>query len=265
MVNPENRPTKHLVTFRDGTQRMLCTNKGLKDTPKERKLKSQHMRGVPKKRETVEGWSKVWNVVKLLYARGALRVDVIEITGLKKSQVDNAIANNDRRPEWNRVTPFMILGESSAITRARRRRELRKNGISGDEAKSIQFARLLLGKGFIEEDISGWEELHAIYKQRGRELPREFSDKLSLEVFLKAGRRADKGGRTWLDQYTKIGLDIGSEWFDKLNDDRRFIRSIISGKGLNGNGHNNGFNSDGSTIWQAFRTLRQMGVRFEKV
>lgn len=232
MLNLENRPTKHLVTFRDGTQRMLCTNKGLKDTPEERKLKSEHMRGVPKKREAVEGWSTVWNIVKPLYARGALRVDIIEITGLSKIQVDNAVTKNGKRPEWNRVKPFTIPGEPKAMVRAWQRRKLRKYGISDDEAKSIQFASLMLRDGLIEQDISDWEKLHNLYQKYGRQrdlkLPYSFTKQLRLELFFRARTLAQQQDTSLLTIYNNLGQQVDPAWFDiSLAREENFIMRIL--------------------------------------
>lgn len=264
MINLENRPTKHLVTFRDGTQRMLCTNKGLKDTPEERKLKSEHMRGVPKKRETVEKWSTVWNAVKPLVARGALRVDIIEITGLSKIQVDNAVTKNGKRPEWSRVKPFTIPNEPNAMIKARRRRELRKNGISDDEVKSIQFAKLMLKENLIKQDISDWEKLHSLYQKYGRQrdlkLPYSFAKQLRLELFLRARTLAQQQDTSLLAIYNNLGQQVDPAWFDiNLVREENFIMRILD-NGLVFNQDKLGFfRSDDHGLWRRPQRIGEHG------
>lgn len=260
MINPENRPTKRYLP----NGKVVPTSKGLVYTEDERTRRKVTLLGRPKSKEGVEKRSTVWAMIRPFYARGGLTRQIAEITGFTMSQITNAISKAPSRPQWSQVEPFVLLGEKDRILRARRFRELRKNPLSDDEKKSIQFARKLQEAGWITQDISYWEELHAIYKQRNRELPDEFIDKLSLEAFLKAIQKADKGNKTWLDQYTKIGIEeIGSEWFDRLNAERRFIRDVVSGKNLNRNGHN-GHNIDRLTISEAFRTLKEMGVPVEE-
>ncbi len=270
-VETSSNVSPNLIILPDGRHIPTFRNLQHKESSKSRIKEALSSKG-RKPEDYVKSQSPEWQKEKLLFLRGLSIGEVASMMDKTNDQIRRDLYR--KRPTGNSLPADFFKTIYGGENQTERRRKAAKPGQpkriadrpppSEDEAKSIQFAKLMLERGFIEKDISGWEELHAIFKQRGIELPHEFSDKLSLEVFLKAIRKKDEGDKTLLDDYTKIGVEeFGSEWFDRLNKERRVIRDAVTGRHLNGNGRN-GHSVDGQTIWRAFRELKGMGVQVEE-
>lgn len=97
--------------------------------------------------------------------------------------------------------------------------------------ESIDFARELLRKGLISEDLTAWRSLVLHYRNNKRNFPAPFFDMLRLEVFYKGMQEARRGDLTLLNLYRNTGYMIGSAWFDtSLADEEDFVAGLIDEK-----------------------------------
>lgn len=89
--------------------------------------------------------------------------------------------------------------------------------------KSIDFARELLAKGLINEDLTAWRVL--------RNIQVSFFDKLRLEVFYKGLQQALIGNLALMNSYIDTGHLIDNAGFDtSLADEEGYVAGLIDEK-----------------------------------
>lgn len=204
------------IVFEDG--RYIPTFKGLRQTDKQKQMTSEKNRG-PKSREQITRQSTVWSKVKPLHERMALSSEIAEITGFTREQVNGTIKRNRFRPEWSRssvLTPEQIVILQERSGRARRPRNPKDRPLpTQDDKNSLVFAQKLLEEGLVTSDLSFWVSVNELYKDSGRKLPDNFSQKLRLEILLRGLREGKKGSSETLIKYDKLGREINAQWFEK--------------------------------------------------
>ncbi len=96
--------------------------------------------------------------------------------------------------------------------------------------KSILFARELLRKELISEDLTSWRFLLLHYRKNKRNFPESFFDRLRLEVFYKGIQEARGGDLTLINLYQNIGSNIDGVWFDtSLVKEEGYVAGLVAG------------------------------------
>ncbi|RJQ37475.1 hypothetical protein C4559_03595 [Candidatus Microgenomates bacterium] len=221
--------------------------KKLKDlwTPEERKKKSKAMTGhivLPeirdKIRNTMLGISRTEEEKKNsslaqggvrvrsfpFIVRGALVDEVIQITGLKRRQVETQVYALREEGVLKKPTK-----EETNLTKRKGHLGFDKKGhkeYRQEQQNSFAYARRIFQAGIIGKDLSAWNQLYTIFAHQNRQLPGAFSDKLRLEVFLRAFSEAKLGDYSLLNTYNQWGREIDKEWFEQcLIEEQRAIEA----------------------------------------
>lgn len=238
------------IVFPDG--RHIPTFKGLSQTEKQRQTVMERSK-MPKSREQVFKQSKVWSKVRPLRERLALSSEIAVIAGFTRKQVKRAIDGNSRRPEWNRVpvlTPeqIQILRKRSGKTKKPRNPKDRPSPTQ-DDKNSLVFAQKLLDEGLITSDLSYWTNVNELYKNTGRTLPDNFSQKLRLEILLRGLSELKKGSSETLIKYDKLGREIDDQWFKKtFAEEEGFVKAKALTAWANGEDEKGFFRMSGDGI-----------------
>lgn len=213
MYNPECRPTSRILP----NGRIVPTTEGLKHSQSTKTVIAEKAKRRPKPPELIAKQSTVWLKVKPLRERLALSSEIAEITGFTKKQVKNAISRNGSRPELNRI-PELTFEQVVELKRKAGKSKKPRNPkdrpfLTQDDKNSLIFARKLLEEGLITSDLSYWTNVNELYKNSGRTLPDNFSQKLRLEILLRGLIELKKGSPEILIKYYKLGRAIDGQWF----------------------------------------------------
>ncbi len=176
--------------------------------------------------------STIWKNVKRLYLRGAINIEIADITGFSYDQVKNAVNNSSKRVDWNRApreffTP-QVISERKRKAMVRRTKISQSELDAKNERRTIEFARILLNEGLITEDCSDWEMMKELYAKSRRSLPESFAERLRLEFFHKAVSQKRGGDISLLILYKNLGEKVDSDWFEvSLADEEDFISTFV--------------------------------------
>lgn len=157
-----------------------------------------------------------------LFLRGAMAHEIVEITDLKAIQIARSrdgLRKSGELPKSTKSAESLIKRKAHLGKPRAGIREYLK-----EQQNSFSFARKFCEVGLIGKDLAGWEKLHQIFSDQEKELPEAFSDKLRLEIFLRAVEEAKKGDRSLLKKYNEWGRELDPVWFEKsLADTEGFI------------------------------------------
>ncbi len=209
--------------------RGVPTTKGLERTEAEKRNISESLKGKSKPIELVRARSTIWERVRPLALRGAVPFEIADLTGFSQSQVWNALERKNRVEP----TPDYWTQEMKTLRRrrAQRRGRLTIHGVAPDEKEKSEntFARTMISRGFITEDLRLWYALIDIFKKMGRDLPLSAAYRIMLETFLMARESANKGDKSLLEEYFRLGEELNPFWFksEELSTDRRMINVAL--------------------------------------
>lgn len=144
------------------------------------------------------------------------------ITGFTPDQVDNAI------------TKRKLQGDLARATReeTRRARAKARLGKKGNEEKiatpeELAMARLMRDfqeAGMVTQDLSLWEQLHALYGEHGRSMPEEPAERTALEMYLKALKAHIAADDQFVQTWRSIEKDADPDIFKPLAQEKLFVR-----------------------------------------
>lgn len=193
-------------------------------------------RGVRRDEQFRKEMSRKHGAVKIvagpLLLRGGSSEEVAAVTGFTKVQIDNLIINM-RRPGGGLEKPTdeeTSQRKSKAHLGKPRNRKARQ--YTPKEKHSFAFLRKFV-RDELFADLVDWIELYELYRLHNRQLPESFTDRLRLELFLKATKCAVRDGDRGLSRrYIRSGQAIDATWFnqDGYLEEQIFIRSAVAGR-----------------------------------
>jgi len=214
--------------------RFVPTFLGMSHTPDSIGKIKQALTDRPKSREQVRGMSTVWEVVRPLLIRGALPIEIAQISGFTHKQVRNAIYR--KRPDEYSVPDALFTKEKETERRRKaaapgKKKKLSERVETEDDKNRRRFARDILRRHAVLPGLAWFRKLAELYREKQRSLPESFFDRLRLEVFLFAIEQARLGEFIYLDIYKDIGRRIGENWaFSNLaQEEMLIIRATYNG------------------------------------
>lgn len=156
-----------------------------------------------------------------LFQRGWYVSDVIEL-GFERRQVTNALAKMKIAGLVKRPTQEE---KKEGAVRSHRTKEYLP-----EENNSHLLARRFLDDGLVVDNLEYFNKLQNLYQERGRKLPESSSDRLRLEVFLRAVSETKEGDGSLIRKYIERGQGVDPVWFAKnlVVDEEAIAFSAIS-------------------------------------
>lgn len=181
------------------------------EVPLRQELKLRNRKGEAGLRSNIP--NGVWSGIEPFVLRNALTGEIMELTGFSYAQVTNAIfvkSHVKNSPIKDYSKPENRRDRMSRSHMGKRWGVPVNPLDTESQRKEKSLVKAFTQVGLITEDTHFWKRLAVIYEQQGRELPQSFSQRLLLEVYL----RARNSNRDFpMDKYQKLIAAIDPQFF----------------------------------------------------